>query len=189
MAKRKLRDNLQRAARIQMLRLERYVRARPHHRYLSMRLLRLKFLLDTEVHEKYIREAYDILSEKAPAADKVGGLHILLVVRDVLIEHGESVRANKASAPSLETRYTILKTRNEVHPMCPIKRKLPQQIEFLQVLGADMEAMAIMLYCEQRLVKDGLILEDEKIKATNAIFEVNNEAEKCLNDLRMIHLS
>ena len=189
MARRKSRDNLQRAARIQIQRLDRYVRSRPQYKYLSMRILRLKFILNTEAHEKYIRLAYDLLSEETLVADKVGGLHILLLIRDVLVDHGTEVRNNKAAAPSLEHRYQVIKTMAQVHPMCPIKRKLPQQIEFLQVAGADMEALALIMYLEDKLVKDGKILKDDRLPQDHQVYEVNGEVEKCLNDLRMLHLS
>ena len=189
MARRRNSDNLHQAARLQLLRLTRYVRARPEYRFHSMRLQRLRLILDEAAHIKFIEEAYDILAAGSKAADLVGGLHVLLVVRDVLLDHGIDMRSNIAAPSAVDHRFTILKSRDQVHPMCPIKRKLPRQIEYLQKLGAEMEGIAITLFLESKLIKNETITKAQSFGSDHVFHAINPEAEKALNDLWMIHLS
>ena len=189
MARRKSSDNLQRAARVSIQRMTKYVKIRPQFRYYSLRIQRMNFLLADD-HSEFIDQAYETIHANSLAANLVGGSHILLVIREKLIKHAKDLKANKIlTTPSADHLFEPIKTKNEVHPMCPIKRKLPQQVEFLQIVAAEMEAIAQTLFMEKQLLKQGSIVKDQMIGTDHVIFKLNPQIEKCLNDLRMIHLS
>ena len=189
MARRKLRDNLHRAARNQAARLDKYQNLRPQVKFASMRIKRMEFLLDNGLHQKFIKQAYNLMFENTLAGRLMGGLRVLQIVRDVLLNLGLEVRSNSAASPSFDNKFQALKLRSEVHPFCPLMRKLPQQIEMLQMVASEMESFAIMLYVDEKLVKSGQLQDNNRFQSIDYVFVVNKAVEKALNDLRMIRLS
>ena len=188
MARGKNKDNLQRASRLQNHILDKYIKVRPQYKYLSLRIQRMNFLLDEAKHQELLDQAYDIFIMGSLAADLVNGLSVLLHIRDKLTDHGHELRqGTKNVTPSIEGLFKPFKTRKQVHPMCPIKSKIPQQTEFLQIVASQMETIALILWLEEKLLDQGKIL--EVLPKEHKIFKVNPMAEKKLNDMRMITVS
>ena len=154
-----------------------------------MRIKRLELINDEEKHRKYVNKAYDVLFNNTIAGRLICGLGVLQIVRDVIIKHAVDVRHNPEVNPSFQNRFVPIKTKAEVHPMCPIMKKLPQQKEMLQLVASEMETFALILYMEDILASRGQIQKNDRFQEIDAIFKVNKAVEKSLNDLRMIKVS
>ena len=170
-------------------RLESYKNERPQLIYMSMRQKSNQFIRDEKAFKDSVEEVYDHIAAKSAAASKSCGLQILLIVRQVLLDYGQEMR-DTGKAKVVQHRFKNLRVPTEIPSTNKhYRRKCKKQKILFQTLAADFEAMSLILYLENRMVKSRIIHEDDKLKMEDALFTLNVKAEESLDDLRMILLA
>ena len=153
----------------------------------STRKLHREFVMEEDLHENLIRQAYDVSALASENHDRISGLRVLLHVRDGLIAGGERVRRMKIKhyQPRL---YTLLNVKEDLSRTTRYKDILKSQVSLLQMVGAEMEAIALVLYIDRKFPSGLELIDDDGFDLTGFL-KLTNGVDIILNDLRAMTIS
>ena len=156
-------------------------------RYRSIRLMRKNMLQDNEAHVTALGKALQKLTSNSEAAIKVNGINVLMNVRTAQIDHARKFRENPnpGANPGIHV-FEPLINEGELHSMSPLKRKVRFQIEQLQYLGADFEAVTLIYYLEDRMIKERTMTEEQRLRVKSRLLKLTPKGEYYLNELRSL---
>ena len=183
-----LRDNLSIVTDRQNHRLEKFRKRRPLFEFMSFRIKMAQFLEDEAGYDSYIAKSRSHLEAKLPAAAKTGGHAVLMYVQNALIGHADRKRTDPKGYQSVHV-LDDLKMKNDIPEHNPYKDLCHKQKRYLQVLAAEMGTIGFIKYMEQSLVQAEVITKDQKIGDNDVVYELNRYPNKCLDHLRILHLS
>ena len=184
---RRLGDPLSQVHDIAKQRLDGYCHKRPIFQNMSQRRKKSQFLSDAVGYKKYLQEAYLHIVGGCPSGRKQGAHSVLEFIKGSLIKHAN--KASTGTGPGTIHVYDTFKLKEEIPDHNPYKKKCANQKRLLQIVAAEMESTAMVLYLDQALVQAEIQTDDDKIKMSDPLLEVSELVNVSLDDLRIIYLS
>ena len=180
-----LRDSLSASMEPFRYKLEKFRERHPTLRFRSIRLMRKNMLLSQVEHTSALGEALAKMTSNSEAAVKCNGINVLFHIRTKHLEHANKFRnsQNPASSPGLH-RFEVMVAENEIHSMSTKKRKLRFQLQQLQYLSADFEAVALIYYLESKMIQEGIMTEEQRLRPKSKLLKLTPKGEYYLNELR-----
>ena len=161
---------------------DKYLKVRPYYEKSSMRNKRKKLMADENEFEDNLDLTCAHIIATNKIAKKIGGRETITYVRDCLLRHSHDFRHNGP----LKNRQHIFKDMvhpDDMHPASGLGHHLAGQKIKLQLLAADIEAMLLIRFLDNRLRIKGVI--PETIDKGHDIYKLHPEAEDALISLRL----
>ena len=182
-----LRDSLSSSMEPFRYKMEKFRERHQSLRYRSIRLMRKSMFLDQEAYEVAINKALAQVTSNSEAAAKVHGINVLFEIRTKQIAHATKFR-NKASpggSPGVHSFEPIV-TEAQIHSMSSLKRKLRFQRDQIQFLSADFEAIVLIFFLEDNMIKEGVMNDEKRLKTTSKLLKLSPKGEYNLNEVRSL---
>ena len=179
-------DHLQQVHGLQTRKLDTYLDLRVDNRFRSRRNLKREFDLDPN-HSRIIEDAFDKLVPYSQAVNMNEGHRVMIHVKDALIS-AAAIRKRLYSRSRSSRIYDNIKTVAQLHRHSPLKHVCASQVGIYQIIGSELEAMALIIYMEEK-APSGVPLE-HKINFQKVdiygLFTLSEDAERALNFARVM---
>ena len=179
-------DQLAEVHEISTRRLDGYCKKRPIFNNMSQRRKKAQFLADINGYEKYLHEAYLHIVGGCEAGQKQGSHSVLNFIKTSLKDHATANIDKKVNSTHV---YECFKIKEDIPERNPYKKKCSSQKRFLQIVGAELQSTAMVLYLEQALIQAEILTKEDSIKSDDPLIKVSTKANDCLDDLRILYLS
>ena len=179
-------DHLQQIHGLQTCKLDTYLDLRVDNRFHSRRNLKCEFDLDPD-HSCIIEDAFDKMVPYSQAVNLNGGHRVLIHIKDSLIS-AAAARKRFYSRSRSTLVYDKIKTVAQLHRHSPLKHVCTSQVGIYQMIGSELEAMALIIYMEEK-APSGVPLEHHnnfhKIDIYG-LFTLSEDVERALNFARVM---
>ena len=168
--------------------IEEYRATHPNVRHPSNRAMRIEFMKSAKLHKSYVTSAVRMAARQTKSAEKPGGMAVLLHVKNHLISSGEAYRADPK--PSLRNPgIPKMIEKNEMLDESIMLKRWRHQITYLRVVAAEVEAMALALFLDHKLLEQGTIQKNQKITKCSKIWKFSRFSERNIDLVRHLYVS
>ena len=183
-----LSDTLSIATEIYDDKVEEYRDFRPTLQLPSTRVAAEKFKREPWLHKSYVRTATRLASIQTDSADKPGGMECLYHIRDEIITSGAEYRENPIPSKR-ELKIANIIEHHEMLDESIMLRKWRNQKTYLKVVASELEAMALALYMDHKLLEKKKIEKKDKITKCSRIWKFSRFSERNLDIIRHLYVS
>ena len=154
----------------------------------SVRVYRGNFLKESILHKAYLKMATRMAARQTKTSEKPGGTEALIFIRDQLISSGEEYRRDPKPSRR-QPKIGLLVNREDMLDESIMGRKWRHQKTYLRVVAAEIEAMAVALYIDHKLLERKLIEKRDKITKDSLIWKFSRLSERNLDIIRHLYVS
>ena len=163
--------------------MEDYANMRSELRFMNLRIKRIRFVRSEFYHQAILGDTIAHILETSEVAALPFGGYVLDFVSSKLLSHAEAYRLGQARFDT-DHIYGRIMELHQLNPMSNQKFTFLRQPLLLKRLGQDIEAMALMRYCEKILLDSGEIVECDVLPENHPILQLTYQSETALRRLR-----
>ena len=180
-------NHLQRCHKLQEMIIDKYIEVTNRPRPRSMRQLYRQYVNDDRKHRHCLQKAQTQAIRSSEATSKLFGMFVIIHIKNCLEESGENTRTKRTKVHQSRI-YDLIRKRGDLHTHTRFGDVCKAQISFLQKIGAELEAFAIINFMEE-VNPSGVELFDEFNRDIFGLFKFSEEVEIDLNDVRVMYNS
>ena len=166
--------------------MEDYANMRSELRFMNLRIRRKRFVRSEFHHQAILGDTIAHILETSEVAALPFGGYVLDFISSKLLSHAEAYRLGQTRFNTDHIYGRIM----ELHQLNP-NQKLTflRQPLLLKRLGQDIEAMALIRYCEKILLDKGDLVECDVLPEDHPILQLTYQSETALRRLRQLVIS
>ena len=163
--------------------MEDYANMRWELRFMNLRHKRIRFVSSKTNHQAILGDTIAHILETSEVAALPFGGYVLDFVTGKLLSHAEAYRLGEARF-NTDHIYGKIMEPDQFNPMSNERITFIRQSILLNRLGQDIEAMALIKYCDKILLDSGEIDECDALPEDHPILELTYQSESALKKLR-----